>query len=157
MTSKSNKKTLTTKTDALDQGEAKRSPSRRASGSRRSSFKDTSPSLTQQQFKSSVDVNNIVRHYANTGIDPYESRKQRIRFGDATEKSFTDAMYQVAEVNSVFAKLPAVERQSFSNDPRRWLASLEAQAIAEAEIVPPEAAEAVSEEAPADDTALDPT
>ncbi len=104
------------------------------------------PSLTQQQFKSSVDVNNIVNHYKNTGIDPYESRKQSLRFGTATSKGFTEAMYQVAEVNSAFAELPAETRQSFSNDPTQWLTHLEESAQAPAEIAAPDGPEAVSED-----------
>lgn len=110
------------------------------------SFDD--PSLTQQQFKQSVDVNNIVNHYKNTGVDPYESRKQSMHFGDATSKSFTEAMYQVSEVNSAFHNLTAKERQSFSNDPSQWLTSLEGAYKAQHEIVPPPASEDVSEPPP---------
>jgi len=81
-------------------------------------------SLTQQGFKDSCDVNNIVRHYESTGFDPYESRKQKIRFGHATSKTFSEAMQMVAETNSAFASLPATVRQSFSNDPQQWIDSL---------------------------------
>ena len=102
------------------------------------------PSLTQQQFKASVDVNNIVNHYKNTGIDPYESRKQRVRFGDAASQSFQQAMYHCAEVNSAFASLPAQIRSDFANDPERWLLSLEGGSEGSPEITPPEPPEAVS-------------
>lgn len=78
-------------------------------------------SLTQQGFKDSCDVNNIVRHYESTGFDPYESRKQQIRFGHATSKTFSEAMQQVAEVQSAFAALPATVRHSFQNDPQQWI------------------------------------
>jgi len=81
-------------------------------------------SLTQQGFKDSHDINNIVRHYANTGFDPYESRKQQMRFGHATSKNFSEAMQQVAEINSAFSELPAKVRQSFQNDPQQWIDSL---------------------------------
>ncbi len=110
------------------------------------------PSMTQQQFKSSVDPTTIVRQYAQSGIDPYESRKQKIRFGNATSKGFTEAMYQVAEVNSAFAELPSETRQSFSNDPSRWLTHLEESRQAPAEIVAPDAPELVSEDVPSSDT-----
>jgi len=78
-------------------------------------------SLTQQGFKDSCDVNNILKAYANTGFDPFESRKQQMRFGHATSKSFSEAMQQVAEINSAFSELPAKVRQSFHNDPQEWI------------------------------------
>jgi len=78
-------------------------------------------SLTQQGFKDSCDVNNILKAYANTGFDPFESRKQQMRFGNATSKSFSEAMQQVAEIQSAFSELPAKVRQSFQNDPQAWI------------------------------------
>jgi len=81
-------------------------------------------SLTQQGFKDSCDVNNIIRHYESSGFDPYESRKQQIRYGHATSKSFSEAMQMVAETNSAFASLPAKTRQGFQNDPQAWIDSL---------------------------------
>lgn len=120
------KKTQPARDDGLDQDVASRSPGRRPSSSRRSSLAFNDKSLTQQQFKSTVDVNNIVAHYAQTGIDPYESRKASLRYGDATSKSFSEAMYQVAEVNSAFHALPAQERAYYNNDPVQWLESSEA-------------------------------
>lgn len=148
-------KNLTTKADGLVKDAAERSPRRRPSASRRLSVKFTEPSLTQQQFKASVDVNNIVRHYAQTGIDPYADRKDSQHFGAMTSKSFTDAMYQVAEVHSQFHELPAQERARFSNAPERWLAHMEAQALAPQEIVQPDASQGVTEDAPASDPQSD--
>jgi len=104
------------------------------SRTRRYSQDFSGESLTQQGFKDSCDVNNIVRHYESSGFDPYESRKQQMRFGHATSKSFSEAMQTVAEINSAFAALPAITRQSFSNDPQAWIDSLsipEATPIAE--------------------------
>jgi len=80
-------------------------------------------SLTQQGFKDSCDINNIVRHYEASGFDPYESRKQQIRFGHATSKTFSEAMQTVAEIQSAFSALPADTRQSFQNDPQAWIDS----------------------------------
>lgn len=111
------------------------------------------PSLTQQQFKASVDPATIVRHYAQTGLDPYESRKQQMRYGNATSKSFTEAMYQVAEVQSAFQALPAQVRQAYSNDPGRWLSDLEREAQGADEIDAPAASQEPSD--PDRETATD--
>lgn len=137
MTKSKNKKPSTTEPIGLDQGVVEQSPSRRPNGFRRSSISNHEPSLTQQQFKASVDVNNIVRSYARTGIDPYESRKQNMRFQDMTAQSFTESAFKVAEINSAFAELPAEIRQTFSNDPSQWLESLEGETQGSDEIVPP--------------------
>jgi len=86
----------------------------------------TKPSLTQQQFKDSVDVNKIVKQYAETGVDPYAARRATMRYGEVPSQDYTEAMFHVAEVNSAFHALPAVERASYQNDPARWLAAQEA-------------------------------
>ncbi len=133
---KSKNKNPTAQPDALDQDVVEQSPSRRANGSRRLSISNTEPSLTQQHFKASVDVNTIVKNYARTGIDPYENRKANMRFSEQTGQSFTEALYRVAEINSAFADLPAAERNSFSNDPSRWLDSIQYPDKGTTEIVP---------------------
>lgn len=92
----------------------------------------TQDSRTQQQFKASVDVNNIVNHYRETGIDPYAERKAAARFGSVPSQSYTEAMFHVAEVNSTFHALDASIRAQFANDPARWLAHLEGEAAANA-------------------------
>lgn len=79
------------------------------------------PSITQQHFKNECDVNNIVRRYAQTGIDPYELRKQGVRFGRASSQDFTEAMFMVSEVQNQFADLPADIRGKFDNDPAKLL------------------------------------
>lgn len=76
---------------------------------------------TDASFAASCDVNNIVRHYEMTGIDPYVDRKLTQRFGDASPLSYEDAMRHVSEINSAFADLPARERAKHWNDPAAWL------------------------------------
>lgn len=102
-------------------------------------FSGDSP--VQRHFKDSCDVNNIVRRYQQTGLDQDAHRVNLARFGWATSKSFDQAMFEVAAINSAFAELPSDERQFFQNDPGRWLDHLHA----ELEKSAPEASEAVSE------------
>jgi len=97
---------------------------------------------TQQHFKDSCDVNNIIAHFRHTGIDPYAERLKTQTFGYATSQSFSDAMRNIAEINSAFAELPATERAEHQNDPANWLETLATQdSLAidtpDAAIVPP--------------------
>ena len=78
-------------------------------------------SLTDQSFAASCNVNNIVRHYEKTGIDPYSDRLQNQIFGVATSTSYEEAMRHAAEVNSAFALLPSAERAKHDNNPQQWL------------------------------------
>lgn len=84
---------------------------------------------TDESFASSCDVNNIIRHYEITGVDPHQDRKNNQHFGYATVVSYQDAMRQVSEIKSAFAWLPARERAKYKNDPSTWLQhSLEPEA-----------------------------
>jgi len=89
---------------------------------KRYSAKKHPVSETQQHFRDSTDVNNIVRQFHSTGVDPYLSRKAQAKFGEATTTSFTEAMYNVAHIQSVFNELPSQTRAAFNNDPAQMLA-----------------------------------
>lgn len=102
------------------------------------------PSVVQRQFKDVQDVNRIVARYRQTGLDPYADRAGRQQFGFATAKSFTEAMFQVAAVQSAFQALPAETRSAFGNEPSKWLESLAGPDQGPEEIVPPEALQAVA-------------
>lgn len=106
------------------------------------------PSVVQRHFRDQQNVNNIVARYKQTGLDPYADRIGNQRFGFATSKSFTEAMQQVAAVQSAFATLPSAVRAEYENDPAQWLDS-QGQDQGSDEIVPPEALqEAVPEAGP---------
>lgn len=93
---------------------------------------------TQQHFKDSCDVNNIIAHHTATGLDPYAERKAQEKFGFASSKTFSEAMQQTAEINSAFESLPSSIRASHSNDPAAWLDTLAALPPEEGEKTPPE-------------------
>lgn len=92
-------------------------------------------SLTDQSFAPACDVNRIVKHYQDTGLDPYRERLAKAHWGIATTQTFADAMRIKAEFDSAFALLPLSERERYNNDPEAWLA----------EIGRPDPSEAVSE------------
>lgn len=100
---------------------------------------------TQQHFKDSCDVNNIVAHYLSTGIDLHADRMAQKTFGYASSQDFSEAMRNVAEINSAFADQPATIRQEFSNDPASWLESLATRNQASPEKGDPESSQELRE------------
>lgn len=81
------------------------------------------PSLTQQQFKDEVDINNIVNNLRK-GIIPPHMAAHKPQYGDATSIEYVDALNKVAQINNVFERLPARLRAKFQNRPEmlmKWL------------------------------------
>ena len=127
-----NKKSKRPVDDEARQGEVERSPSRDSSSDGvKMPYISTKPrpysqdfsgnSKTDTSFGPACDVNNIVRHYENTGIDPFITRKQQERFAPASVMTFEEAMRQKAELDSAFLDLPASVRAQHANDPLTWL------------------------------------
>ena len=92
--------------------------------------------LTVQYMKDECDINNIVAKYTRATIDPAQitadaERKALAQYGTAPTKDFAQAMREVAEVNSAFAELPALERAHYSNDPRQWINTISQPAVAQ--------------------------
>jgi len=63
-------------------------------------------SKTDESFAPACDVNNIVRHYERTGIDPFIDRKAAAQYGEASTLTFADAMRIKAEMDSYLAEHP---------------------------------------------------
>lgn len=99
-------------------------------------------SKTQQHFSDSADVNNIVASYRATGLDPYAERLKLKRFGYASSQTFSEAMRNVAEIQTSFQELPSNIRQDFQNDPGRWIDSLTTPITPDEPIVAQEASQA---------------
>jgi phage internal scaffolding protein len=78
------------------------------------SFKD-SPSLTQQEFKDEVNINNIVKRAGSTGILPSGNREPL--FDDFSEiHDYQNVVEIVNNANSAFEALPSSVRETFGND-----------------------------------------
>lgn len=78
------------------------------------------PSLTQQQFKDEVDINNIIERFVKTGELPGDY--QTPSYGDYTETpDFHTALSAVREAAENFMLLPAHLRARFNNDPQQLL------------------------------------
>ena len=90
-------------------------------------------------------MNNIVRHFQETGIDPHIDRKKLERFAHASSKTYEEAMRLTSEIDSAFADLPASLRNMHHNDAQRWITSLANPTIDPVEKEPETAPESPSE------------
>lgn len=80
---------------------------------------NSTPSLTQQQFKDECDINKIMDRYLRTGVlsDPLD-RRGTPKYGDYAEiGNYMDHMNKVVEANEMFEALPASIRKRFNNNP----------------------------------------
>jgi phage internal scaffolding protein len=76
---------------------------------------------THQEHKQECDINHILEKYARTGLVTHVN-KYEPQYGDVTSMEYQDMQNKIADVNSMFADLPAQERQRFNNDPAQFLA-----------------------------------
>lgn len=85
--------------------------------------------ITDSSFAPSCDVNNIVRHYEKTGLDPHEHRLKMARYEDASTIPFEEAMRITAELDSAFASQPLSVQAEHGNSAAEWYASLAAREL----------------------------
>lgn len=71
--------------------------------------------ITDSSFAPACDVNNIVRHYEKTGVDPYADRRGTALYEPASTMSFEDAMRNKAALDSAFEEQPAHVRAAHAN------------------------------------------
>lgn len=74
----------------------------------------------KQSFKAECDVNNIVRHFQQTGEFAHLALSSP-SFGDVTGLEFGEMMDFVAKAQASFDALPAELRRRFSNDPQEFV------------------------------------
>jgi len=84
---------------------------------------NTEPSLTQQQFKTECDINNIMRRFAQTGEITHLNRR-RGSFQDLSEigESYQEMLSTVKMAQDAFMELDPKIRDRFKNDPGNLLA-----------------------------------
>lgn len=75
------------------------------------------PKLTDQSYKGSSDINNIMKRYKKTGILP-ETKKHLAKYVDNSNiPSIEDAHNVIMEAKNLFMQLPAEVRKKMGNDP----------------------------------------
>lgn len=81
-------------------------------------------SMTQQQYKDSCDINNIIKQYAQTGELPLSNKVGQ--FLDVSNvQDYQSALTTVYEAQKAFDQLPSNIRSRFENDPNQLIAFLE--------------------------------
>ncbi len=83
--------------------------------------------ITDSSFAPACDVNAIVRHYQQTGLDPYADRIKNAQYGEASTMTFSEAMQTKAELDSSFALLPLSVQAEHDNSAIQWYESLATQ------------------------------
>lgn len=84
---------------------------------------NTEPSLTQEHFADSCDVNKIMADYQYTGIMP---QKPGAVYGDFTNADdFRTALQTIVETQNNFLSMPPEIRARFGNDPANFIAFCE--------------------------------
>lgn len=85
---------------------------------------NTDPTLTQQQFKEQCDINNIIKHYAQTGELPLS--KKVGQFLDVSNiQDYQTSLQTVFDAQRAFDDLPSQIRSRFENDPSKLIAFIE--------------------------------
>lgn len=82
------------------------------------SFEDV-PSLTEQSHKDSCDMKVILRRGRQTGIYPVPPAPPQ--FGNGILPDFHAAQTLIASANQSFAALPSRLRETFDNDPSKFM------------------------------------
>jgi len=96
-----------------------------STGRRRVKSINKQVSLTEQQFKSECDINNILRRYAKTGELSHVNRR-RGSFQDFSEiTDYQEMLHTVQRAQSAFMELDPVIRDRFRNDPAELIKFLQ--------------------------------
>lgn len=83
-----------------------------------------SKSLTQQQFKNSVNINTIMAKAKKTGVLPV--RTNQPYFGDfSIVTNYKEMLDKVLAIDELFMQLPSKVRNKFANNPEEILTFLQ--------------------------------
>ena len=78
------------------------------------------PSMTQQHFKDSCDINQIVAKFQTTGVINHVKQYGDV-YGEMDGATFTDNMMAVTRAQNMFNDLPSSTREFFDHDPAKFL------------------------------------
>lgn len=84
------------------------------------SFKGTT-SRTKQSFAEECDINNIVRRARQDGVLTHINPNQQRVADNFNALDYTQSMNIIAQATQDFEQLPAIVRDRFNNDPKRYL------------------------------------
>lgn len=117
----SDKKTLTMRDDRM----ATKIIERRENGTLRVASKPVGETLTEQQFKKQVDVNNIIAKFKKTGsITHLRNQASGVYMDLAAQPDYEESLNKVIKAEKAFSEIPAQVRKRFGNDPQQMLSFL---------------------------------
>lgn len=79
--------------------------------------------ITKQSHKDECDIHNILKQYQRTGIITHIQSRQPLFTDLPSNLDYQTSMNTLIQAQETFAALPAIVRESFSNDPARFLAA----------------------------------
>jgi phage internal scaffolding protein len=79
------------------------------------------PSMTKTDQAKHVDVNNIIRRYARTGVIDHLRKAEGVYADVSDVGSYQEAMQTVLEARQSFEELPSGLRAHFGNDPAAFV------------------------------------
>jgi phage internal scaffolding protein len=85
----------------------------------------SSPKLTDQSYKKSADINNIMKQYQKTGILPNVQQKVANYIDNTNIPSLEEAHNIIQSAKSLFKELPSNIRKMIDNDPKKLLGYLQ--------------------------------
>lgn len=88
--------------------------------------RDPGQDMTQQQFKSESDINNITSRYIRTGVTGNPQSGRQPIFADfASAEDFQTTLNAVMDAQTSFMMLPSSIRRKFRNDPYQMMRFVE--------------------------------
>ena len=73
------------------------------------------PTMTKQNLKNEMDVNNIIKKYNKTGVLP-DLHKLEAMYGEITSMDLQEAMNMHIAAEKAFMEVPSEIRKQFGND-----------------------------------------
>lgn len=86
----------------------------------KSRYVEKSKGRTKQAFAKDADINEIIRKYKITGVEPRQVWQQPV-FGDGRRMEYNEMLNVLIDAQDQFAQLPAALRARFGNDPAQLI------------------------------------
>lgn len=80
--------------------------------------------ITKQSFADQCDINKIMAKYQKTGLIDHVT-KHSAEYGVHTQRDLLEAYEVIERAEEMFADLPSKARETFGNDPGKFLAYME--------------------------------
>lgn len=95
---------------------------KRPNGTKKVVTQNDEPTLCQQQWQASCNVNNIMKKYKKTGTVTHVRNATAGVYQDLTKMpSYEEAVQTVTRAEQAFQEVPALVRKRFDNNPQKMI------------------------------------